>query len=113
MQVKNVVLLKISGIFLLAFGLVLAGVNRSLGQELKLVVETGHSDIVSAIAFSPDGRLLASGSFDTTIRLWDVSSAKEIYALKNSERIVSLTFSPDGQKLLSRDKGKNIKLWDV
>lgn len=54
----------------------------SFAQKPELVVQTGHSDDVMSIAFSPDGKILASGSSDGTIKLWDVATGKEIRTLK-------------------------------
>jgi len=74
----------------------------------------GHSDSVNSIAFSPDGSLLASGSDDTTIKLWDVKSHSEIATLKgHSNSVNSIAFSPDGNLLASGSDDKTIKLWDV
>jgi WD40 repeat protein len=61
---------------------------------------TGHLDWVRSVAFSPDGRTLASGSFDTTIKLWDVTTRREIATLKgHSWSVKSVAFSPDGKTL--------------
>jgi WD40 repeat protein len=55
---------------------------------------------VTSVAFSPDGRTLATGSMDATTRLWDVSSGKEIRQLKgNFGSIYSVAFSPDGSRI--------------
>jgi WD40 repeat protein len=54
------------------------------GQKPELVVETGHNDQVTSVAFSPDGRTLTSGSMDSTIKLWDVASERELRTLISS-----------------------------
>jgi WD40 repeat protein/tRNA A-37 threonylcarbamoyl transferase component Bud32 len=74
----------------------------------------GHSDIVLSVAFSPDGRTLASGSGDKTIKLWDVQSQKQIATLTgHSSYLSSVAFSPDGRTLASGSQDWTIKLWDV
>jgi len=80
----------------------------------ELVVPTGHSATVTSIAFSPDGRVLASGSFDRTIKLWDVSSGKEIGALPGHDgEVFSIAWSPDGRTLASGGNDSMVKLWSV
>ena len=82
-------------------------------QELFATLE-GHSGFVSSVSFSPDGKVLASGSWDHTIKLWDVDSRREIATLKgHSDKVYSVSFSPDGQVLASGSRDHTIKLWDV
>ncbi len=79
----------------------------------------GHDRVVSAIAFAPDGSTLATGSADESIKLWNVSSGKEIGELEGHSRPVnSLAFLADGKWLFSvcggRAVGGNeLKLWDL
>ena len=83
-------------------------------QEPEIYVSTGHTSLVNSVAFSPDGKTLASGSRDATIRLWDVASGREFKTLKGHlSDVDSIAFSPDGKTLASASDDKTIKLWDV
>ncbi|WP_084763412.1 NACHT and WD repeat domain-containing protein, partial [[Scytonema hofmanni] UTEX B 1581] len=74
----------------------------------------GHSELVISVAFSPDGKTLASGSADKTIKLWDVATGKISQTLTgHSKWVNSVAFSPDGKTLASGSADKTIKLWDV
>lgn len=83
-------------------------------QELNLVVQTGHISCVSEVAFSPDGKTLASGSWDNSVKLWDVASGQEVKSLEGHTGWVwSVAFSPDGKTLASGSGDKTIRLWSV
>lgn len=76
----------------------------------------GHTGSVSALAFSPDNGRLASGSYDSTIKFWDIKSGQELATFKAEEGgslsiITSLAFSPDGRKLLIGGMNGEIRLW--
>jgi WD40 repeat protein len=74
----------------------------------------GHTDIVLSVAFSPDGKLLASGSDDKTIKLWEVATGSLVRTLEgHTDNVCSVAFSPDGKLLASGSADKTIKLWDV
>jgi serine/threonine protein kinase len=76
----------------------------------------GHSDSVDSVAFSTDGRTLASGSNDNTIKLWNVNSGQLLRTLTgHSDSVDSVAFSPDGRTLASGGYGNDhtIKLWDA
>ncbi len=74
----------------------------------------GHSLGVNSVAFSPDGKYLASGSEDKTVKLWSVESHKEITTLQgHSSHVLSVAFSPDGKYLASGSLDRTVKLWSV
>jgi len=78
------------------------------------MVLRGHEDAVLSVSFSPDGRLLASGSNDNTIRLWRVSDGECIAILRGHEgSVYSVSFSPDGRLLASGSYDKTIRLWSL
>ncbi len=74
----------------------------------------GHCSEVRSIAFSPDGKYLASGSEDNTVKLWSVQSQKEVTTLQgHSSYVYSVAFSPDGKYLASGSRDRTVKLWSV
>jgi len=75
---------------------------------------TGHSDRVWSVVYSPDGRYLASGSMDKTIKIWEVATGKELRTLTgHSDWVWSVVYSPDGRYLASGSDDKTIKIWEV
>jgi WD40 repeat protein len=73
-----------------------------------------HGYIVQCLAFSPDGKVLASGSEDCTVRLWDVQTGKEIRRITwHTGRVESVAFSPDGKVLASCGQDGTVRLAEV
>lgn len=74
----------------------------------------GSYSVIYAVAFSPDGRLVATGSSDKMVHVWEVASGREILQLQgHGDWVMSVCFSPDGQKILSGSADKSLRLWDV
>ena len=77
----------------------------------------GHTDLVSSVAFSPDGKTLASGSRDNTVILWDVSNPRAPVPLgtplDNTSWTYAVAFSPNGKTLASGTGDGDIILWDI
>jgi WD40 repeat protein len=105
----------------------LATIGFSAGAPLpaelprELVTLNGHEDTVVSLAFSPDGKLLASaGRFDGTARLWDLASGQCLHVLKghlpragNRAFVRGVAFSPDGKTLATGGDDDTVRFWDV
>ena len=89
--------------------------KTEITKEIKpLQTFSGHSNGVSSVVFSPDGKTLASGSKDTTIKLWSVDKGECFRTLSgHSIYIWSVAFSPDGKTLTSGSSDCTIKFWSV
>ncbi|MGB4267669.1 MAG: PDZ domain-containing protein, partial [Spirochaetota bacterium] len=88
--------------------------NQNYEHLLCIATLGRHDDDVLSVAFSPNGELLASGSLDNTVKLWNIIDKTCIATLKGHEKDVkSVAFSPDGKLLASGSRDKTIKLWNV
>lgn len=90
------------------------GTISSNGQEFTEPNLVGHNWWVNSIAVSPDGRTIASGSDDATVRLWEFQTGKLKQTMKASGNAVDLVvFSPDGKLLASQGGDNTAKIWDA
>ena len=78
------------------------------------MIEQRHTGPINDVAFSPDGKTIASASSDGTIKIWDVQQARLMHTLEGHEGPVNaVAFSPDGERLASASRDKTIKIWDA
>ncbi|CAI2716970.1 caspase family protein [Nitrospina watsonii] len=103
----------------LLFGIALLSLllspTNSLADE-SIRTFTGHTGAgaVTSVAFSPDGRYALSGSWDATLKLWEIATGKEVRTFTGHTYLVtSVAFSPDGRYALSGSVDYTLKLWEV
>ncbi|MDE0635083.1 MAG: WD40 repeat domain-containing protein [Candidatus Poribacteria bacterium] len=82
------------------------------GDETALI--SGHTDVVRHVAFSPDGKILASSADDKAVRLWDVKTRKNLQTLNTPEDLVSsLKFLEDSKTLVGQNSKGTVNFWDI
>ena len=100
-------------------GLTLASVSHD-DNKIQIWDVTGAKalntipDNAEAVAFSPDGRYMATGEWDKAVKLWDVTTWSPVATMDgHTEQVVAVAFSPDSRLLASGSRDKTVKIWDV
>jgi WD40 repeat protein/class 3 adenylate cyclase len=91
------------------------GTTSELPPGVKLLrTFDGHQDVVNSVAFDLQGEMLASGSDDSTVKLWEARSGKLLRTLEGHRgKVWSVAFNPKGETLASASQDKTVKLWEV
>jgi len=75
---------------------------------------SGHTDYVQAVAVTPDGSRVVSGSADNTLKVWDLDSGQLLHTLnEHSARVCAVTITPNGEKIISSSSDNTLKIWDL
>src|SRR5258708_8021855 len=82
--------------------------------EEHVAIYQGHTNIVNTVAWSPDGKYIASGSADGTVRIWEVATGEQKYVYRGHLASVnSLVWSPDSQRIASGSSDKTVQILDA
>jgi WD40 repeat protein len=105
------------GLIVVLLGLYRADASEPATSGRLVTVLKGHTEAVYAIAFTPDGKQVLTGSFDKTIKLWDAVTGKEIKtfggAAGHQDLVLGVAISPDGHRFASVSSDKTAKVWEL
>ncbi len=89
-----------------------ASLTPSGGRLLRTLI--GHTSEVRAVAITPDGKQAISGSWDNSLKLWDLTTGKELFSLTgHTGSVNAVAITPDGKQAISGSSDKSLKLWDL
>src|SRR6202043_335993 len=75
---------------------------------------TGHTGSVSSVAFSPNGRTIASGSYDKSVKIWDAGTGQLLRTLTgDTDAVSAVAFLPNGKRIISGSFDRTIIIWDA
>jgi eukaryotic-like serine/threonine-protein kinase len=92
------------------------------GRDVRILdAATGHEvspplncSIPISLEFSPNDKRLATGLFDGTVKVWDLTSGQETLTMKgHTTMVTSLAFSPDGHRLITASRDMTVRIWDA
>jgi WD40 repeat protein len=98
--------------FRLVAVLVLCGISRVNAQPPAAL--EGHVDAVASADYSPDGKLIVSGSFDRTIKIWNAATGEHLRTvIGHSGQVLTVAIAPSGRQFASGSRDRSVKLWDL
>jgi WD40 repeat protein len=96
------------------WGVVLAVAGNNVSTSVTLLLHLqGHTAGADAVAFSPDDKLVATGSMDGTVRVWDTTWGKEVAQYKHTLGVRGVAFFPDGRRLVGCDDDGKVRVWSL
>ncbi len=85
-----------------------------LAVGTPLYTYRGHAALVNAVAWSPDGKRIASGSGDRTVQVWDAADGSHVYLYRrHSNTVIAVAWSPDGRRIVSGSGDNTVQVWDA
>ncbi|KJU86571.1 repeat-containing protein [Candidatus Magnetobacterium bavaricum] len=106
--------LRVGGIVVASMVVCIALLGCDTPKKTEIFLQTGHAGYVRSVSYSPDGKFIASGSFDNTVKIWDTSMGVLLRTLSGHDNWVkSVSYSPDGRFIASGSFDNTVKIWDA
>jgi WD40 repeat protein/serine/threonine protein kinase len=105
----------IGGVGVIGAGLTWWLLASQRNESNPLYTYHGHSDFVMSVTWLPDGKRIASGSYDKTVQVWDAVDGGHVYTYRGdiNKHVTCVVRSPDGKRIASGGDGKNVQVWDA